>query len=506
MARSRGLGDVYKRQDMGLTIDKVEEARRQGLEAIDKHKVDKIRLYANKLGLAEKQINQLFANKDSKRPASALLKELSGQPKGLFGSGILGLLPENAVSDVTAKRYVLDLEDDIKRTLASMGNDSITEADLHSAYKKAEGYAESKIQSKTDRSVIKKINEFASFNTTVGLLDENGRGSGTRKQFLIPSPQKTLQSLRPKIAKMFGFEDNYLEKTNVSLLKDQKSRALEIARTLDKEQRKIFNNQLIALSGNTDRQSRFKQYDDLLDEWEKNAGVAAKLDLAAAKTRIKPKSATKVASSIPSSTQSEMNISDLLRYGEAQKAKVDTNRKAGIIARLFGRRMAFGGVAKRTSQSRLLSALMKSSTVSTRMPSEHLLGMLGKGDTQYRSAFETGTGADYLTKYGTPNANQARTRRMMEKDAMGIDWNAPASERPTYGSVSLNNPVIRALAKIFGGNTGKQFAQVANPLSEQLDIYGDTSLIGKRSIGKRSKIFGNDILRSYVQLLSLIDI
>jgi TP901 family phage tail tape measure protein len=180
-------------------------------------------------------------------------------------------------------------------------------------------------------------------------------------------------------------------------------------------------------------------------------------------------------------------------------SKASSINKASLFAKMFGRRMAFGGIVPKFNKKAMISTLLDRSRVATRMSSQDLLSMLGRGDTKYRNAFETGTGADYLTKNGLPNTNQARTRRMMEKDAMGIGWDAPASQRPTYGSVALVNPIVRILSNIFGGMRGRQFNRVANPMSNSLDIYGETSLIGKRSIGKRSNIFGNDILKSYAR-------
>ena len=146
-----------------------------------------------------------------------------------------------------------------------------------------------------------------------------------------------------------------------------------------------------------------------------------------------------------------------------------------------------------------LASMLSRSRVATRMPSATLLDMLSSGDMRYRSAFETGTGADYVGRNGLASPQGKRNRSLMEDYAFGIPFMSGAENRPTYGSVATTNPVAKLLNTIFGGIRGKQFNQVTNPMSDKLDIYGDISLIGKRGLNARSSVFGNDILRAYLQ-------
>ena len=142
------------------------------------------------------------------------------------------------------------------------------------------------------------------------------------------------------------------------------------------------------------------------------------------------------------------------------------------------------------------AAMLGRSRVTTRMKSQTLQDMLKRKDTQYRSAFETGTGDDYLDRItGRPKINQQVMRTDMEQTIMGIPRKAPASSRPTYGSVELT-PMGRLISRLFG-LPGKQFRNIAKPGNQYLDIYGDTELVGKRSLNKRSSIYPGDLLRSY---------
>ena len=144
---------------------------------------------------------------------------------------------------------------------------------------------------------------------------------------------------------------------------------------------------------------------------------------------------------------------------------------------------------------------MKMSKVGTRIKSDTLLSMLKNKDFKYRSASETGTGADHINaRTGQFNLEGKRNRLLMEEDIFGIPYAAGAENRPTYGSVATLNPFIKMLNQKFGGIRGKQFNDVTNPMSNQLDVYGDVSLIGKRTLNNRSSIFGKDLLESYIQL------
>ena len=205
----------------------------------------------------------------------------------------------------------------------------------------------------------------------------------------------------------------------------------------------------------------------------------------------RPKKYNKGIVSVPGPKGAGDIVPAMLSPGEAVIPARQSQKYAGLISGMVnddipGYRFGLNPFA----------AMLRSSRVTTRMKSQTLKNMLGKKDTQYRSAFETGTGDDYIDRIsGRPKISQQFMRTDMEQATMGIPRNAPASSRPTYGSVELT-PMGRLLSRMFG-LPGKQFRNIAKPGNKHLDIYGDTELVGKRSMSKRSSMFAGDLLRSF---------
>jgi TP901 family phage tail tape measure protein len=181
----------------------------------------------------------------------------------------------------------------------------------------------------------------------------------------------------------------------------------------------------------------------------------------------------------------------MLSPGEAVIPAKQSRKYSGIIQGMINDEIPGYRIGRNP-----FASLLRSSRVATRMKSSELKSMLQSGDLKYRSAFETKTGADF-TRFGgsTPNPYGVRVRQSMENDVLGIPRNAPSSARPTYGSVELT-AFGRIISKIFGLR-GKQFRSIAGPNNRYLDMYGDASLVGKKSLGKRSSVFAGDLLANY---------
>jgi hypothetical protein len=194
------------------------------------------------------------------------------------------------------------------------------------------------------------------------------------------------------------------------------------------------------------------------------------------------------------------SILAMLSNGEAVIPAKAVSKNKDLIENLIS-----GNVPK-FAKGGILGGMLNRSRVATRLPGQTLLQMLLGGDTKYKSAFETQSGVDFLRNRGTSTETRdpvgEATRRRMEADAFGIPFGNGSKGRPTYGSVATTGMMSRILNRLLGGKMmGRQYNSITNPMSEDLDLYGDVSLIGKRSIGDRSSIFtGGDMLRSYRQI------
>jgi TP901 family phage tail tape measure protein len=198
------------------------------------------------------------------------------------------------------------------------------------------------------------------------------------------------------------------------------------------------------------------------------------------------------------------SILAMLSNGEAVIPAKSVSKNKDLIENLIS-----GNVPK-FAKGGILGGMLNRSRVATRLPGQTLLQMLLGGDTKYKSAFETQSGVDFLRNRGTSTETRdpvgEATRRRMEADAFGIPFGNGSKGRPTYGSVATTGMMSRILNRLLGGKMmGRQYNSITNPMSEDLDLYGDVSLIGKRSIGERSSIFtGGDMLRSYRQIPAFV--
>jgi TP901 family phage tail tape measure protein len=148
------------------------------------------------------------------------------------------------------------------------------------------------------------------------------------------------------------------------------------------------------------------------------------------------------------------------------------------------------------------TSMLGRSKVAVRMRDKDFISELRQSgkDARYKSAFETGTGADYLNRSGSANEKQKIARSSFERDIFGLDpKTTQASARPTYGYAKT--PILSSLVnRIFGGK-GKRFNAVTTGTREKsgMERYGNIDLITKNSVAKRSTAFPGDSFINYVR-------
>ena len=186
----------------------------------------------------------------------------------------------------------------------------------------------------------------------------------------------------------------------------------------------------------------------------------------------------------------------MLSPGEAVIPAKQASKYRGIVSSLIadnipGFRFGLNPFASMLGRSR----------VATRMKSGNFMDALRSGgkDARYQSAFETQSGADYLTKYGLANPKQKQARANMERDIFGLDPKlTKGSARPTYGYAKTS--ILQSLInKIFGVKGSNFNALTRNPSQKSLSNYGDIDLITRSSVARRSTAYPNDMLMSYVR-------
>jgi TP901 family phage tail tape measure protein len=142
------------------------------------------------------------------------------------------------------------------------------------------------------------------------------------------------------------------------------------------------------------------------------------------------------------------------------------------------------------------ASILGRSNVGVRMQSQAFSQALASGNKKYQSGFATGTGDDFLSKYGLNKPKQKQLRTKLEQSVFGLPGSTSASQRPTYGFAS-SSPLQAILNTLLFGKTGARASAAMNPRSSKLDRYGDISLITKGSVAKRSSAYAGDILLDY---------
>ena len=149
------------------------------------------------------------------------------------------------------------------------------------------------------------------------------------------------------------------------------------------------------------------------------------------------------------------------------------------------------------------ASILGRSNVGVRMQSQAFSQALASGNKKYQSGFATGTGDDFLSKYGLKKPKQKQLRANLEQNIFGLPGSTSGSKRPTYGFAS-SSPLQAILNTLLFGKTGARASGAMNPRSSKLDRYGDISLITKGSVAKRSSAYAGDILLDYSRNKNLL--
>jgi TP901 family phage tail tape measure protein len=186
--------------------------------------------------------------------------------------------------------------------------------------------------------------------------------------------------------------------------------------------------------------------------------------------------------------------------------KMNHAEKFGIGG--FARRYADGGIVERLRKFRnserqsskisslVLPQMLKTTRLVTRTKKDTILAMI-TGDGKYKTAFETGSGADFLDI--KESSIGKRNRILMEQRNFGIPANENSESRPTYGALVTDSKIGQFFNRMIGGKAGERFNEVTDPNSTQLQRYGDVSLIAKSRVRNRSSFFTGDTLEAYAQ-------
>jgi TP901 family phage tail tape measure protein len=142
------------------------------------------------------------------------------------------------------------------------------------------------------------------------------------------------------------------------------------------------------------------------------------------------------------------------------------------------------------------ASMLGRSNVGVRMQSQTFSQALSSGSKKYQSGFATGTGDDFVSKYGLKKPKQKQLRINSEQRLFGLSSSTPGGKRPTYGFAS-SSPFQSILNTLLFGKAGARASAAMNPRSSKLDRYGDISLITKGSVAKRSTAYAGDSLLDY---------
>jgi TP901 family phage tail tape measure protein len=181
----------------------------------------------------------------------------------------------------------------------------------------------------------------------------------------------------------------------------------------------------------------------------------------------------------------------MLSPGEAVIPAKQSKKYSGIISSLISDNVPGFRIGRNP-----FASMLGRSNVGVRMQSQAFSQALASGNKKYQSGFATGTGDDFLSKYGLKKPKQKQLRTKLEQDVFGLPGSTSAGQRPTYGFAS-SSPLQTILNTLLFGKTGARASGAMNPRSSKLDRYGDLSLITKGSVAKRSSAYAGDILLDY---------
>lgn len=233
----------------------------------------------------------------------------------------------------------------------------------------------------------------------------------------------------------------------------------------------------------------------------------------------RPKKYAKGVVSVPGPKGAGDVVPAMLSPGEAVIPAKQSQKYAGLISGMINDQIPGYSIGRNP-----FASMIKRSRVAVRTRRPDLEAMLQAGKNgRYKSAFETGTGADFLDIANRKNLKQQDLRRNMEQKLFGLGPDTPDSSRPTYG-YARTSPVQALINKLFGFK-GKQFNAVTankrigdfgtqgliekpgggymqNPSFQKdtLKRYGDIDIITKRSVGRRSQAAVTDALMDFERM------
>jgi TP901 family phage tail tape measure protein len=496
---SPGTGVLSASKARQVMNQEIDSLIRQGIlkeSMVDRSVIDKIskevRLNSQTAGMLTKTFNQFFTDKNAVKDVSSVLKEIS-KTKALSGGSLIpnmDYLVKNGmvgqVKDSTTEKYLKDLDSSFRSMITNSKSKALSERQLQDLFVKAQADAERKIVSVGEKDSIRKANIFGRATTSPAIP-----GTGASGRTNLPNPyvgyrdtQEQLRSpeTRKRLMSFAKVTDTWAMKNSMKTLASQADRDAikNLFRTLPEAEARKLMLSLAATDGNQ------KDVKNIIQ-------AANNKSLKAPEIKAQPIQAAK------SSRGSQVfSMTEIL----GPQGKAVPAGKAGIIARLFGKRFASGTKSvKPFNRASMLASMLGRSNVAVRMKSDDFLSALSTGgkNARYKGAFETGTGADYRNKSGSVNTRQQQARAAMERDLFGLDpRTAAASARPTYGYAKTS--ILQSLVNSLLGTKGKNFnAITANQSGQGLGLYGNIDLVTKSSVAKRSSAYLGDTLMDYVR-------
>ena len=491
-----------------------------------------VKLNSQTVGMLTGTFNQWFTTDKAVKDLSSIVRELS-RTKGMVGGSLipnLDYLSSNGmagkVSESTTKKYLSDLDKTFRSMIANSKTKELSEKQLQDIFKKAQDAAERKIVKFDEKDSIRKANLFGRSTLSPAAPGKGGPGRTNLQTPLIgySDAQKLTRQPgnRDRIAKLSGVIDRWMPQNSKYIMssESQTARIKNLLKALPPAEAKQLVSAITASDGSS----------KALDEIVKKVINKEKITVPAAKKAL-PK---KPMNALPRSGNQTFNLSEIL----GPTAKSVPSGKAGLIAKLFGRKYAFGtGAVKPLNRASMLAgfaskiksqgsnagenllrlitgnkvtkfgaeqdfwtksiankfAKRRNPKIAVRMKEEDLLSLINSKDKRYKSVFETNK-----SYAGDTPADRA----IAEQALFGLSPNVNPALRPTYGYMFRNERNItgRGGTDLFKKLTGKRGvslnrgarkrlfeSQTASLMNPKTFMYGNTAMVLKtRNIKNRT--------------------
>jgi TP901 family phage tail tape measure protein len=495
-----------------------------------------VRLNSQTAGMLTKTFNQFFTDKRAVKDVTSILNELS-KTKALSGGSLIpnmDYLVKNGmagkVSDSTTTKYLEDLDKTFRSMISNSKSKALSERQLQNIFVKAQDEAEKKIVKFDEKESIRKANIFGRAKTSpvVPGSEKSGRTNLPNPYIGYQDTQKQLRSpeTRKRLMSFAKITDTWAAKNSMKTGASQADRGAikNLFKTLPEDEAKKLMLALSATDGNKEDVSKI-----IKDANNKTLKVP----------ELK-KEVVKQAAKVSRGAQT-FNMSEIL----GPTAKSVTPGKAGLIARLFGRKYAFGtSSVKPFNRLSMLSGMLKAPgvkhgnaegllrlitgnrqgmygseqnfykdsiakkfmrsnpKVAVRMQDEDLINLINSKDKRYKSLFETQTSR----AMDTPDK-----RAFAENKLFGFGENLDPRQRPVYGYMFKQERNLRNKSKqlpfsLFETLSGKQRTMYnRSSVKERFDAttgslmnpktftYGNTAMVLKnRNIKDRTSFTYGD--------------